>query len=122
MELLKNVIEAIDDARVKDIKIYETKQITPLFDYAIIATANSSRQLQAAVDRLEEKSLEKGFTIRGVEGVRGGYWALVDLNDVLVNIFTVEERQRYDLDKLWKDLPQIKIEDLIPNTDKKTAN
>ena len=70
-----------------------------MFDYAIIATANSSRQLQAAVDRLEEKSVEKKFTIRGVERVRGGYWALVDLNDVLVNIFTVEERQRYDLDK-----------------------
>ncbi|MFA5766099.1 MAG: ribosome silencing factor [Bacilli bacterium] len=114
MELLKHVILAIDDARVKDIKIYETKHITPLFDYAVIATANSSRQLQAAVDHLEEKSIAAGFQIRGVEGVRGGYWALIDLNDVLVNIFTAEERQRYDLDKLWKDLPQLKVEDLLP--------
>lgn len=114
MELLKNVISAIDDARVKDIKIYETKTITPLFDYAVIATANSSRQLQAAVDYLEKKSVEVGFKIRGVEGARGGYWALVDLNDVLVNIFTAEEREKYDLDKLWKDLPQVKSEDLLP--------
>ena len=118
MNLLKNVIMAIDDARVKEIKIYETKQITPLFDYAVIATANSTRQLQAAVERLKEKSFETGFAIRGVEGLRGGYWALVDFNDVLVNIFTAEERERYDLDKLWKDLPQIKWEVLLPKQNK----
>lgn len=113
MDLLKNVIRAIDDAKVKDIKIYETKNITPLFDYAVIATANSGRQLQAAVDHLEKKSADEGFSIRGVEGVRGGYWALIDLNDVLVNIFTAEERERYDLDKLWKDLPQLNYKDLL---------
>lgn len=107
MELLKNVIKCIDDAKVKDIKVYETKRVTPFFDYVVIATALSSRQLTSVVERLRKDSNEKNMIIKGVEGVNGGYWALVDMGEVLVNVFLADEREKYDLDKLWKDLPQI---------------
>ena len=45
-------------------------------------------------------SAEKGYYLKGIEGLRGGYWALVDIRDILVNVFLPEERAKYDLDKL----------------------
>lgn len=111
-ELLKHIVDAIEDVKVENIKIYETKEVNPLFDYAVIATAKTSRQMNAVVEHLEKKGVENGFTIRGIEGVRGGYWALIDLNDVIVNIFIAEERDKYDLDRRWMHLPQIDSNDL----------
>lgn len=113
MDLIKNVVQSIDDAKVKDLKIYETKSITPFFDYVVVATATSARQLAAAVDHLKKDSLDKNFRIKNVEGLRGGYWVLVDLGDVIVNVFLSEEREKYDLDKLWKDLPQIDPKNIL---------
>ena len=63
--------------------------------------ANNSRQLSAAVQRLERKKVG----LKGIEGLRGGYWALVDMRDILVNVFCRKKGE--SLDKLWKDLPQI---------------
>lgn len=113
MDTLKNIIESINNLKVKDLKIYETKNITPFFDYVVIATAISSRQLKAVVEHLRKDSQEKNLIIKGIEGLDGGYWALVDLGDVLVNVFTSEEREKYDLDRLWKSLPQIDPNSLL---------
>ena len=113
MELLKNIVQCIDDAKVKHIKIYETKSITPFFDYVIVGTANSSRQLRTVVEHIKKDSDDKRYSIRGIEGVQGGYWVLVDIGDVLVNVFLQDEREKYDLDKLWKDLPQIDSNKLL---------
>lgn len=113
MTILKETVNCLVDAKVIDIKIYETKNITPFFDYAIVATANSSRQLSAVVARLRKDSQEKNIIIRGIEGLDGGYWALVDMKEVIVNIFIEEEREKYDLDKLWRTLPQISVAELV---------
>lgn len=112
-EKLKNIVQSIDDARVKDIKIYETASITPFFDYAIVATALSSRQLNAALNHLHDDSLKHDFKIKNAEGQNGGYWLLVDLEDVIVNVFVEESRDKYALDKLWGDLPQIDYKNLL---------
>lgn len=112
MELLKNIIPAIENTNLKDIRIYETSSITPLFDYVVNATATSSRQLAAIVNNIKKESQEKGFDVRSVEGARGEIWVLVDLNSVLVNVFLGEEREKYALDRLWKDLPQVDYEAL----------
>lgn len=107
MKILKEVIKSLNETKLEDLSIYETKNITPFFDYAVIVTANSSRQLHAAVDKLRKDSEENAITVRGVEGLEGGQWVLVDLGDVIVNLFIEEERTKYDLDKLWRTLPQI---------------
>lgn len=107
MELLKNIVRCIDEAKVKNIKIYETKSLTPFFDYVIVATAASSRQLRTTVERVKKDGAENNYDILGTEGLSGGYWVLIDVGSVLLNIFLQEEREKYDLDKLWKDLPQI---------------
>lgn len=112
MEVLKEIAQTIANVKLKDIKIYDTRSITPLFDYVINATATSHRQIRAVIEHLKKDSQEKNFKIKGVEGERGEIWLLVDLYDVLVNIFLNEERDRYALDKLWADLPQYDFDEL----------
>ncbi|HHX00651.1 MAG TPA: ribosome silencing factor [Acholeplasmataceae bacterium] len=107
MDLLKKVVTTLNETKLENLKIYETKNITPFFDYAVIVTANSSRQVVATVDRLRKAAEEANLTIRGIEGLEGGLWVLVDYNQIIVNIFIEEERSRYDLDKLWRTLPQV---------------
>lgn len=113
MLILKEVIKSLQETKLEDLKIYETKRNTPFFDYAVIITASSSRQLVAAVGKLKQDMEEKGLEVKGIEGLTGGLWVLVDLGDVIVNIFIEEERTKYDLDKLWRTLPQIEVETIL---------
>ncbi len=105
MDLIKSAIKAIEEVNGKDIKIYETKNINPLFDYAVIATVSSGRQLDAVISHIEDEASREGFEIRGIEGKGGACWLLVDLYSIVIHVFTEEERVHYDLDKLWADLP-----------------
>ena len=111
MELIKSCIKAVNSANAKNIKIYETKTINPLFDYAIIATVSTNRQLNAVISHAEDEAAKNGFQIRGVEGRGGGCWLLVDLYSCVIHVFTEEEREHYNLDKLWSDLPQLDYKD-----------
>jgi ribosome-associated protein len=110
LDLLKKVIPLIDDVRVKDIVIYDMKDVTPLYDYAVICTASSNRQVSATIEHLKDGAIKHKFDIRNVEGASGGVWVLVDLQQVIVHIFTQEERDRYALDRLFSSMPQIDVE------------
>jgi len=113
MEVLKKIVTTLNETKLENLKIYETKNLTPFFDYAVIVTANSSRQVVSTVDRLRKTADEAGIKIRGIEGLEGGVWVLIDFYDVIVNIFTYEERNRYGLDRLWGMLPQIDEKSLL---------
>lgn len=109
MEKLKKIIEIIDKVNIRDLKVYETKNATPFFDYIVIATVSSQRQLNAVASHIKKESSENGFDVRGVEGTTGAEWVLVDVGDILINIFTKEAREHYDLDRIWKNLPEIEF-------------
>lgn len=110
MEILKHAIDCLKDVNAKDIRIYETKSSNPFFSYVVVATAVASRQMDGLASIISEKSKEKGFSVRNIEGRGGSGWMLVDLNDVIINLFTLEERNRYDLDKLFALLPTVELE------------
>lgn len=109
MELLKYAIEDLKDVRAKNIRVFETKNNNPFYSYIVLATVFSGRQMDAYAGKIYKTALEKGFEVRGIEGRSGSTWVLVDLNDVVVNVFTEEERQKYDLDKLYAMLPEIEV-------------
>ena len=113
MNRLKIIIKSLNETKLEDLNIYETKNITPYFDYAIVVTASSSRQLLAAVSKLRKDTEDAKMDLRGVEGLEGGSWVLMDFGDVLVNIFIEAERAKYDLDKLWRTLPGIDYNTLL---------
>lgn len=110
---LKSIVKAIDDARVKDIKIYETYNISPFFDYQIIATSQTSRQMRACYSHLQDEAKENNFIINHVEGLNSESWMLIDLGDIIVNVFSREDREKYNLDHIWFDLKQIDVNKLF---------
>lgn len=109
VEKLKSIYAVVNKINAKDICVYETSSVTPFFDYAIVATVSSQRQLNALAGNIKEDSAKFGYDVRGIEGANGGEWVLVDAYDILVNVFTKEAREHYDLDRVWKNLPKVKM-------------
>lgn len=103
------VIDILNKINAKDIKIYETKDVTPFFEYLIIATALTNRQMNSLASYLKEAAEINNFNINGIEGATSNEWVLADLEDVIVNVFTKEARDLYDLDRLYKNLNEIEI-------------
>ncbi|MBO4667137.1 MAG: ribosome silencing factor [Bacilli bacterium] len=97
---LISAVESLKSCNAKDIKIYDLRGYSPFFDFAIIATAVGERQINALESHIEKEAKENDFLIRNIVG-RNSEWLLVDLYDVMVNFFTLEERTRFDLDKMW---------------------
>ena len=81
--------------------------------YFVIMSGTSDRQVQAIVDEIEEKEEAAGVEIRRIEGQKGSKWMLIDLNDVVVHVFMPEERQFYNLEKLWQDAPLVKVDQWV---------
>lgn len=86
-------------------KVLNVRDLTSIADYFVITTTRNRKQSQAAADEVEEKMALEGLYPLRTEGYREGDWILIDFGNVIVHIFTDEERRRYDLDNLWKDAP-----------------
>ena len=102
MELVKTAFAALDEKKAEDIKVIDISQISVFADCFIIATGNNSSHLDALVDNVEKKMSEKKYYARQTEG-RNSSWVLMDYNDVIVHIFSKEDREFYDLERIWKD-------------------
>ncbi|WP_016838591.1 ribosome silencing factor [Ureibacillus thermosphaericus] len=109
VDLLQVVYKALDDKRAEDIVILNMKNISLLADYFIICHGNSDRQIQAIAREVKEKAEENGFDVRRIEGYDSARWILIDLGDMVVHVFNKDERQFYNLERLWGDAPQIEV-------------
>lgn len=106
MELLDKIKEALDKVKATDIITYDMREHSPFYDYFMLATVSSSRQTGAIKSYIEEFFKDTPFKIRSVEG-EGTDWVLVDCYDVILSIFTKEERERLEFEKIYMDYPQI---------------
>ena len=95
MNKFKDVIEVLEDVKVKDLKIYDFNKTSPFYDYFIIANVNE-RQANAAANNLKQSFKDE---LLNIEGKSSG-WVLVDLNDVVVHLFQAQDREFYGLDKM----------------------
>ena len=110
--MLKIAYHALSDKKGEDIKIIDITGISVLADYFIIANGNSDSQVNALVDNVEEELHKAGYTLRQREGQASGSWVLLDFGDIIVHVFDKENRLFYDLERIWKDGKDVKIEDL----------
>ncbi len=102
MTKLEAVIKACEDKIAKDIVTIPIDPEMAIADYFVIVTGNSRNQTQAIADEVERVMHEMGFEHRGIEGYREGNWILLDFSDIIIHIFTSEDREYYDLERLWK--------------------
>ena len=100
-KLLDIILTSLNDGKAIDIDLFDVKKITSMSDYILIASGNSSRQVNALADRLIQTVKENKFETLGVEGKAEGEWVLVDLCDIIVHIMHPNSREYYQLEKLW---------------------
>jgi ribosome-associated protein len=99
------VLEALEDIKGRDIIVFNTARMPSMFERVVIASGESTRQVRALADRVQEKVRENGARVYGVEGEASGEWVLVDLGDVVVHIMHPTVRDFYNLEEVWGGKP-----------------
>ena len=95
---------AAADARGSDVRVLDLRGLTPMFDYFVVATGTSSRQIHAMADDVKRTLLERhGDRPRGTEGYADARWVVLDYGDVVVHLFDAAAREYWDLEGLWSD-------------------
>lgn len=97
--------------KAQDVVIIDISEKSSFADYFVIASGGSERQVGTLAEELEEQFEKAGLMARSVEGKNASGWILMDYGDVIVNIFTVEQRDRYNIEKVWSDCGFIEIEE-----------
>lgn len=95
------VVDALEDVKAQDIRVYDTTGLTSLFDRVAIASGTSNRQTKALAASIRDKVKANGGTIVSVEGEQTGEWVLVDLGDMVVHIMQPAIRDYYRLEEIW---------------------
>lgn len=107
---VKNKVEiiktALDDKKAGNIEVIDVAEQTSLAEYFVIASCQSTVQVRACVDEVEEKMEEAGFEVHHKEGYRGGNWILMDYGDVIVHVMQQEIREFYAIERLWDNVGQ----------------
>lgn len=95
------VVEALEDVKGRDIVVFNVARHASIFERVIIATGDSTRQVNALAASVRERIKALGARIYGVEGRRSGEWVLVDLGDIVVHLMHPALRSYYNLEELW---------------------
>ena len=108
---MEAAVKALDKKKGKNLQVLKTGELTTLADYFVLCTAGSTTQIKALCDTCEEAVEQVGGELHHKEGFRDGGWVLLDFSDVIVHVFLEEERDFYDLERLWADAQPV---DLAP--------
>ena len=108
LQLALTAARVADENRGRDIVILDMREITPVFDYFVLATGSSLRQLHAISDEIEQTVKRTlGDRKLGLEGYSEGGWVLIDYGDVVVHLFDAKSREYYSLEELWGDAKRV---------------
>lgn len=95
------VVAVLEDLKANRIVQLDVAHLTSITDVMIVASGRSDRHVRAIAETLLQKCKARGYTLLGVEGLKGGEWILVDLADVVVHVMLPATRDFYDIEKLW---------------------
>ncbi len=99
----KLVISALEDIKARDIQAIDVRRLTSIFDWIIVASAESARQTKALARHVRDRLRECGSAIVGTEGEDSGEWILVDAGDVVAHVMQPAVREYYNLEELWSE-------------------
>lgn len=102
-ELTAKVYQALDEKLAEDISVIDISNISVIADYFIVATAKNQNHLSALQDAADEVMYKNGFNAKQVEGNRNSTWILMDYEDIIIHLFSAEDRLFYNLERIWQD-------------------
>ena len=104
------IAKVIEETRGKDIRVLDLRSVTEVFDYFVIATGSSRRQMHAVSDEIERiVKANWGDEKRGIEGYNESRWIVLDYGDVVVQLFDSDSRDYWDLEHLWGDAKRVEF-------------
>jgi len=107
-EQLKDlVVKALEDIKAQDISVIDVRDRTSVTDFMVLASGTSSRHVKSLADSVVIEAKEQGMRAGNVEGAAGRDWILVDLGDVVVHLMMPAAREFYDLERFWRDAPDV---------------
>ena len=107
----KLAMKALDDKKASNIELIDVSEQTSLGDYFIIAYCQSSVQVRACADEVEEQLEDAGERVLHKEGYSTGSWVLMDYGDVVVHVMQQEMREFYGIERLWDNVGKMRSEE-----------
>ena len=108
-DLLTTAYDAMDEKQADDLVVLDFRGTSPIVDYFIIGSARNYRMARSIIENVEDKAAEQGYEVRHTYIEDSSKWLMIDLNDVVCHVFYDGEREYYNLEGLWKDLPKVKM-------------
>lgn len=102
-ELAMQIAEILDSKKGEDIAILDVNHLTSVTDFFVIAGAHSTLQARAMAEEVEDKLAEAGLEARRRDGYGDSRWIVLDYSSVIVHVFHYEEREVYNIERLWMD-------------------
>ena len=100
------------DNKARDILVLDMRGQTPLYDYFVIATGTSRRQVHTVAEEVDAAMRAEGEQRLSIEGYEASKWVVQDYGDVVVHVFDPETRSYYSLEELWPDAARVDWEHL----------
>jgi len=100
------------DHKARDILVLDMRSITPLYDYTVLVTGVSRRQIHALTEEIDAALRGLGDERLGIEGYESSRWIVQDYGDLVVHVLDPEARAYYSLEELWADAPRIAWENI----------
>lgn len=111
-EMARIACSALEEKKAEDIRVIDISKISVLADYFIIANGNNKNQVQTLIDSVQDDLYKAGFEAKQVEGYGSASWILLDYGDIIIHVFSKEDRLFYDLERIWRDGEDIDIASL----------
>ena len=112
LNMVKLAKAALEEKKGENIKVIDIRQVSVMADYFIIADGENQNQLEAMRDAVDESLYKAGVHVKQVEGNHKSTWILMDYGDIIVHIFSKEDRFFYDLERIWRDGKVIEAKEL----------
>ena len=115
-DILKIAANALNSKKARELNAVKVADLTVLAEYFLMCTATSSTHVRALADEVEEKLNEAGVTPHHIEGKTTG-WIVLDYGSVIVHVFSRDQREFYDLDKMWSDGEQVNLDEILTESE-----
>jgi ribosome-associated protein len=106
---IKTVVDALEDKKGTDISVLDLSKVSDVTDCFVICSGSNRSQIQALADGVEDALGRNGLLHKGIEGYDTANWILIDYNDFVVKIFDKDNRDMYDLERIWSDADKVEV-------------
>ncbi len=113
LQLLKLIVQALDAKKAEDLRVLDVSQQSSITDYLVLATGNSDPHLRALRVELEKVIDAQQVRILAMDTSRESGWTVIDVFDVMIHLFTPENRDKYRMELLWKDATLLPLSKLL---------